>query len=238
MTAKSSYILQHLLALADEGQAKNLSRFFKTGPGDYGFGDKFLGIRVPQTRGVVKEVKGDVELADAVELTASEWHEVRLAGFLLIIELYLRAKRQGDEAQCRLTVETYTGLIPRGNNWDLVDLVCPYILGDYLTDHPTERNTLYQLAQSPNLWENRAAIVSTLALIRRGCFADTKRLAIILMPHPHDLIHKATGWMLREMGKRNEQELISFLDQHAAKLPRTALRYATERLNLGVKFRS
>lgn len=224
-------IISCMTAMADKKQAIQLSRFFKTAPEQYGHGDKFLGLRVPQTRAVVKAIKNDISLADAAELTRSEWHEVRLAGFLLTIELYRKAKRQKDEAGRKTVIDTYLALLDRGNNWDLVDLVCPQLLGDWLTDHPTDRAILRHLAKSDNLWANRVSIVSTLALIRLGHFDDVKQLAVIHLAHPHDLMHKAVGWMLREMGKRDESELLAFLDHYATRLPRTALRYALEKLS-------
>lgn len=226
----ASEVLDCLMAKADERQAANLSRFFKTSPGQYGHGDKFLGIRVPETRAIVKEAKKGMTLTAAIELIHSEWHEVRLAGFLSLIELYRKAKKQKDEDAQKSIVDTYIELIPYGNNWDLVDLVSQYILGDRLLTHPDERGILYRLAASSNLWENRVSIVATFAMIRACSFDDTLRLAEIHMHHPHDLMHKATGWMLREIGKRDESVLIAFLDRYATSLPRTALRYSLEKL--------
>lgn len=225
----ASEVLDCLMAKADERQAANLSRFFKTSPGQYGHGDRFLGIRVPETRAIVKEAKKDMTLTAAIKLIHSEWHEVRLAGFLLLIELYRKAKKQKNEDEQKSIVDTYIELIPYGNNWDLVDLVSQYILGDRLLTHPDERRILYRLAASSNLWENRVSIVATFAMIRACSFDDTLRLAEIHMHHPHDLMHKATGWMLREIGKRDESVLIAFLDRYATSLPRTALRYSLEK---------
>ena len=147
----ASEVLDCLMAKADERQAANLSRFFKTSPGQYGHGDRFLGIRVPETRAIVKEAKKGMTLTAAIELIHSEWHEVRLAGFLSLIELYRKAKKQKDEDAQKSIVDTYIELIPYGNNWDLVDLVSQYILGDRLLTHPDERGILYRLAESSNL---------------------------------------------------------------------------------------
>jgi len=228
---KVSEITECFMAIADEKQAKNLSRFFKTAPGEYGFGDKFLGIRVPQTRAIVKAIAKDISEDEANGLIRSEWHEVRLAGFLSLAELYRRACRQKDEARQKAITDIYLNSIPFGNNWDLVDIICPNILGHRMLMHPEERHILYDLAESAGLWENRVSIVSTLAMIRKGQFEDTINLAIIHIKHPHDLMHKATGWMLREIGKRDEETLLHFLDRYATSLHRTALRYSLEKLS-------
>ena len=167
---------------------------------------------------------------DAVALTGSVWHEVRLAGFLLLVELYNNSVRKRDEAERKRIVTIYLGLIHRGNNWDLVDLVAPKILGEWLVGRPGSRDILDKLAdRDDSLWHQRVAIVATWTLIREGQFDDTFRLARRYLDHRHDLIHKATGWMLREVGKRGgHRELTDFLDRHATEMPRTALRYAIE----------
>lgn len=225
-------IVKRFLSLRDSEEAKHLGRFFKTGEGEYGFGDKFLGIRVPATRGIVKEYRNAADISTCISLIKSEWHEIRLAGFLLLIELYRKAKKQKNLTLARQIVDVYIDLIPYGNNWDLVDLVCQYILGDWLADNPQDRDILYTFAdKDQSLWHQRVAIVSTFSMIRVGEYADTIRISKKFLPHKHDLIHKATGWMLREMGKRGGYaELISFLDEHATEMPRTALRYSIERL--------
>lgn len=224
-------ITQRFLSLSNEKDAQHLVRFFKTGEGEYGFGDKFLGIRVPVTRSVVREYKNVIDIDNCVLLIQSEWHEIRLAGFLLLIELYRKAKKQKDSSKTEEIVKVYINRIPKGNNWDLVDLVCGYILGDWLVDNPRERHILDTFAEmNESLWHQRVAIVSTLSLIRAGRYSETIRISKKFLTHKHDLIHKATGWMLREMGKRGGyDELISFLDQYATEMPRTALRYSIER---------
>lgn len=219
--------------LADAQQAVHLARFFKTAPGSYGEGDRFLGIRVPQTRAIVKKYRSEVTLDDTEALLASQWHEARLAGFLLLTEIYRRSKRTQPPQATEHIIKLYIDRIPRGNNWDLVDLVCYSLLGDWLVDHPDKRTILYELAASDSLWHQRVSIVTTYALIRAGLFDDTIRIATTLLNHPHDLIHKATGWMLREIGKRDEPLLLTFLDNHARTMPRTTLRYAIERLTPG-----
>lgn len=217
-------------ALANEAEARHLMRFFKTGKGQYGEGDLFLGIRVPVTRSIVKEYRHAAGIEDVDELVASPYHEVRLAGFLLLIEIYLRAKKSKNTDTQRRIVDYYLSIIPHGNNWDLVDLVAPKILGDRIISNCEERNILDRLADMDGkLWHQRVAIVSTFALICNGEYDDTLRIALQLLNHPHDLIHKATGWMLREIGKRGGKgRLVEFLDRHAAKMPRTMLRYAIE----------
>lgn len=219
------------LSLGNPSQAQHLSRFFKTGEGEYGYGDKFLGIKVPETRNIVKRYKTTVGIDDCITLIKSEWHEIRLAGFLLLIELYNRTKKNGNDADIIRIVNIYIDHIPYGNNWDLVDLVCSYILGDWLIDNPKQRNILDRFADMhDSLWHQRVAIVSTFSLIRAGQYSDTIRISQKFLTHKHDLIHKATGWMLREMGKRGGyNELIAFLDEHATSMPRTALRYSIER---------
>lgn len=219
-------------ALENPEQAKHLARFFKTGEGEYGQGDMFLGIKVPVTRSLVKEYKDKVSIADCIKLIKSPWHEIRLAGFLLLIELYRGAKMQKNKAGMKKIVNVYINHIPFGNNWDLVDLVCAEILGDWLVENPQERDILDNFADmNESLWHQRVAIVATFSLIRASSFSDTLRIAERFLNHKHDLIHKATGWMLREMGKRGGYDLlIAFLDQHTLSMPRTMLRYAIERL--------
>ncbi|MGL4292426.1 MAG: DNA alkylation repair protein [Bacteroidales bacterium] len=211
--------------LANEEQARHLSRFFKTGKGQYGEGDIFWGIRVPQTRAVVKE-SHDIPLAEAVRLLHDPVHEIRLCGFLLLVEKFRRAKK--DPVLQEMIVNTYLENARYANNWDLVDLSAPKILGEWLKDK--DKHVLYELVASKNLWEQRIAIVTTWMLIRYDQYEDTLRLAEILMDHPHDLIRKATGWMLREVGKRDRELLLGFLDRYATHLSRVSLRYAIEHL--------
>lgn len=226
----STLIEKRFLDLADEQQAAHLARFFKTGPGEYGFGDKFLGIRVPVTRSIVKEYRDSVQLDDCNDLVKSEWHEIRLAGFLLYIELYLKAKKERNEEQQMKILCSYMLHITYGNNWDLVDLVAPKLLGDYLLHHPDEEAILYEMAErKATLWHRRAAIVATLAFIRKGKFDATFIIVGKSLPKSHDLIHKAAGWMLREIGKNGGRDrLMEFLEQNAPYMPRTMLRYAIE----------
>lgn len=232
MSEKAKEIEEVMIGMGDEAQAKHLMRFFKCGPGQYGFGDKFLGIKVPETRKLVKECKSLVSIEDAVELVKSEWHEVRLAGFLFLIELYKNAVKAKNKANIEKIVDTYIDLIPFGNNWDLVDLVAPKILGEYLVSNPEKRDILDDFSErQDSLWHQRVAIVATWTLIREGLFDDTLRISHKYLDHSHDLIHKASGWMLREMGKRGgEEQLKDFLEKYSTQMPRTMLRYAIERL--------
>lgn len=215
-----SKIFSALKEASDEEKKLVLPRFFKTGKGEYGEGDKFLGVIVPKTRKVAKANKdASYELIEA--LLESEWHECRLCALLILIEKY---KKTPDEA-----VQFYLRHLKGINNWDLVDLSAPYILGDYLVNR-NDRQILYTLAKSPDMWSQRIAIVSTLMLIRNGQYTDTIALAEQFMTTRHDLIQKATGWMLREVGKRDEPLLVSFLEANSTRMPRTMFRYAIEKL--------
>lgn len=220
----ASFIIDELQSVASTEKAAHLSRFFKTGPGEYGEGDRFLGIPVPLTRNIAK-ANIDTPLEELQILLHSPWHEARLCAFLILVERF-KKKKTTDEERCNI-YQFYLKNTRHCNNWDLVDLSCPTIVGGYLL-HQTDRSLLYRLAESDNLWEQRIAIVSTIALIRHDQFDDTLALSRKLMNHKHDLMHKAVGWMLREIGKRNRDVLSEFLDEYATRLPRTALRYAIE----------
>ena len=235
---KAEEIEAILLAERNEEQQKILSRFFKTGKGEYGEGDQFLGIRVPRTRAIVKEAKLRIDFEEIGKLLDSPWHEVRLCGFLLLVEeMKANLPRKSDKDtivkdNARKEIATYyLANARKANNWDLVDLSCEYIIGAYLRlNTPQDYGILYRLAESDNLWEQRIAIVTTLDLIRNGIFEPTLLLADKLKCHHHDLIHKAIGWTLREIGKRDKETLLDYLEKNYASLPRTSLRYAIERL--------
>ena len=219
-------MIEQMLAKADPSQVEGLSRFFKTGPGQYGEGDRFLGIKVPVTRGVVKEYWKHTRFDELEECLASEYHEIRLAGLLALVEIYSHARK--DTALRSRCIDFYLSHTDRINNWDLVDLSCYNLLGDWLLDK--DRSLLYRLAtDGKSIWEQRIGIVSTMAFIRHGQLEDTFAIADILLSHPHDLIHKAVGWLLREAGKRDTEALRAFLDHRAASMPRTMLRYAIEK---------
>lgn len=221
----------------NEEQREVLMRFFKTGKGQYGEGDEFLGLKVPQTRTVVKEAKGLIPLEEVEKLLYSRWHEVRLAGFLLLVEemkANLPKRRDKDNSKAerrRELAEFYLRHARQANNWDLVDLSAEFVVGPYLRlDENFNTEILCRLAESDNLWEQRIAIITTFDFIRAGNFLPTLMIADKLISHSHDLIHKAIGWMLREIGKRDLSVLLEYLEKRYRQLPRTSLRYAIERL--------
>ncbi|MFH2085278.1 MAG: DNA alkylation repair protein [bacterium] len=218
-------LLTHLDKQKDPERAANLARFFKTGAGQYGEGDKFVGLKVPELREAVKLYWQNLTLLDLKELLRSPYHEYRLAGLLVLVKKY----EKGRPAEQKKIYDFYLAHLDRINNWDLVDLSAPNIVGDYLFTHP--RKLLYKYVWSSNLWHRRIAVLSTFTFIREHDFTDSLKLAELLLADPHDLIHKAVGWMLREIGKRDLPTLISFLDAHATVMPRTMLRYAIEKLS-------
>lgn len=215
-------IQARLKTLADPRDARTLQWFFKTGPGEYGEGDVFLGIRVPKLRKLVREAWTAEE--DVVRgLLESPVHEQRLLALLILVRQFEKGAARDRGRIYRF----YLASTRRINNWDLVDLSAPNIAGEFLVER--SRRPLYRLVRSRLLWERRIALLATFAFIRRGDFADTLALAECLLGDREDLIHKAAGWMLREVGKRDEAVLEGFLDRHAAAMPRTMLRYAIER---------
>jgi len=215
---------KELQELADEKQAEILQRFFKTGKGEYGEGDIFLGIKVPVQRNLAKKYSG-LSLPKIQELLKSGVHEHRLTGLIILSNKY---KQSGKEDKANI-FNFYLKNTKNINNWDLVDLSAPNIVGDFLFDK--KKNILYDLARSEDLWERRIAIISTLNFIRKNEFQDALALSEILLNDKHDLIHKAVEWMLREVGKKNEEILEEFLKQHYKDMPRTMLRYAIERFD-------
>ena len=221
-----STLLSSMLSHADPSQVAGLSRFFKTGPGQYGEGDKFLGIKVPVTREVVKECWKEVSFEELGKCITSEYHEVRLAALLTLVEVFKHAKK--NPALRQQCVDFYLSHTAYINNWDLVDLSCYPLLGEWLLDK--NRTLLYDLARDgKTLWEQRIGIVSTMTFLRHGQLDDTFAIADILLHHPHDLIHKAVGWLLREAGKKDKAALESFLALRYRQMPRTMLRYAIEK---------
>lgn len=219
-------LYEAMLSRRNPSQVEGLMRFFKTGPGQYGEGDKFLGIKVPETRAVVKETWRKTTFADLEACLVSEFHEVRLAALLTLVELFSHARK--DPERQRQCVDIYLSHTDFINNWDLVDLSCYPLLGVWLLDK--DRSLLYCLArEGRTLWEQRIGIVSTMQFIRHGQLADTFAIADILLHHPHDLIHKAVGWLLREAGKRDKAALEAFLRPRYHTMPRTMLRYAIEK---------
>ena len=215
-------IQRELETYADPVKREYLPRFFKTGKGEYGEGDKFLGVVVPNTRTVAKQHK-DAPFAVMAELLQSQWHECRLCALLMLVERF----KKSSEKERKLIYDFYLSQTARINNWDLVDLSAPGIVGEYLKDK--SRDDLYRLADGALLWEKRIAVVSTYTLIKNGDFTDILALSERLLHHPHDLMRKAVGWMLREMGKRDKDLLVQFLEKHSKVMPRTMLRYAIEK---------
>ena len=213
---------RELAAAGDPVRAVGVAKFFKTGKGEYGEGDRFIGIKVPALRKIAQEYVG-LDFGDLERLLASPTHEYRLAALEILVAQFERA----DEARRERIVSFYLRQTARMNNWDLVDAAAPYILGEHLKARP--RQVLDGLAKSSNLWERRIAIVSTLALIRGGDIAETYRIARKLLGDEHDLIHKAVGRALRETGKVSTEQLTGFLRENYERIPRTALRYAIER---------
>ena len=215
-------LANELIAHANQTDAVFLQRFFKTGPGEYGEGDRFLGLRVPQTRAIAKKYYKDLSLKDLDWLLNNKWHEVRLAALVAIVLQYPKSSNQKE------LYELYLSQIGKGiNNWDLVDVSCPRIVGAYLSDK--DKAPLYELAQG-GLWQKRVSIISTFYFLSyQQNPIDTYQLAEILVSEQHDLLQKAVGWALREMGKLDGALLRQFLDKHAATMPRTMLRYSLEK---------
>ncbi len=241
MTAQE--IITYMESLRNEDQRKILMGFFKTGPGEYGEGDEFLGLKVPQTREVVKAAGKDLPLSEVPRLLMNRWHEVRLCGLLILVSKFekLATKRlENDETaiQGRDDIVTmYLHYAEQANNWDLVDLSAPKILGHWLLlpsnlgDSTYKMSVLDELAQSPCLWKQRMSMVCSWKTSQMGDPSWCLRYAEIHLHHPHDLMHKAVGWMLREMGKRVSMSLLrEFLRQHVHEMPRTMLRYAIEKM--------
>ena len=241
---RAKEIIAYMESMRNEEQQRILMGFFKTGPGEYGYGDEFLGLKVPQTREVVKAVARDIILDEVPELLMSKWHEVRLCGLLILVNKFekLAIKRLENDTEAikkRDEILTmYLKYAEQANNWDLVDLSVHKILGHWLMlpsdlgDRDYKLKVLDELAASDNLWKQRMSIVCSWKTSQMGNPSWCLRYAEIHLHHPHDLMHKAVGWMLREMGKRCSMDLLrDFLRQHAHEMPRTMLRYAIEKMS-------
>ncbi len=219
-------IKKDLQSLANPEKARLLQGFFKTGKGEYGEGDIFLGIMVPQQREIAKRYK-DLSLNDIQQLLKSKIHEHRLTSLFILIDNYQKADQITKEEIFKFYLKNTKNI----NNWDLIDLSAPKIVGHYLLDKP--RDILYKLAKSKSLWEKRISILATAQFIRNNQFEDTLRISEILLNDSHDLIHKGVGWMLREVGKKDRKVEESFLKKHYKIMPRTMLRYAIEKFPEG-----
>ncbi|MBB4806811.1 3-methyladenine DNA glycosylase AlkD [Chryseobacterium defluvii] len=227
MYATVKEIKEALAILSIPEKAAFFPKFFKTGKGEYGEGDLFIGVTVPDQRSVSKEYYSKISLEELSELLSSAYHEHRLTALFMLISKFEKTRdpKLKDEI-----IDFYFKHLKYVNNWDLVDSSCYKILGRYAFENQKE-NLLRNLSVSEKMWHKRIAVVGTMHYIRKGSFELTKEFVTINLKHPHDLMHKANGWLLREMGNKNEQELISYLNAHYKEMPRTCLRYAIEKLD-------
>jgi len=218
-------IIKDLESFKNPQRAEHSKRFFRTGKGEYGENDVFLGASLPQMRSLVKKYKKTATLKDIEPLFDGKFHEMRLCGFMLLKEMFRSAKTEENK---KTFYDFYMAHLYAANNWDLVDVTAPHISGPYL--YGKSHKPLLDLAKSGNLWRERVAIISTLYFIKRGNFETSLKLAEKYITHTHDLIQKASGWTLREIGKQDIKTLYAFLDKYAAIMPRTMLRYSLEKL--------
>jgi 3-methyladenine DNA glycosylase AlkD len=223
-------VKQELSAQANAEKAAFFPIFFKTQPGEYGEGDKFIGVVVPQQRRIAKKYWREISLKELRELLCDPIHECRLTALFMLVHLFQKSKKEKDR---KMIADLYLNSADCINNWDLTDSSAYHILGAYLFDK--DRSALYELAYSDHLWRQRIAMISTLYFIRKNDFADTLQLAEIFIHHEHDLMHKAVGWMLREIGNRNYDVEYDFLKKHYKEMPRTMLRYAIEKFDEDVR---
>jgi len=217
-------VINALKTLATEERRKVNEWFFKTGKGEYGYGDIFLGVTMPDIRRIAKKFSQEISLQELTELIRNPIHEVRLCALIILVNKY---KKENSDKIYQYYMDHLTAI----NNWDLVDSSAPYIVGDYLYKHPEKSKILIDFSHSENLWVRRISIVSTFTFIKNNEFNTTLEIAKLLLNDNHDLIHKALGWMLREIYKRDEQIIKRFLRQNYAQIPRTTLRYAIERMD-------
>ncbi|MDR3227146.1 MAG: DNA alkylation repair protein [Prevotellaceae bacterium] len=226
----ASVIVEQLRTLGDKQKAKEMTRYFKTGYGEYAESDVFLGIGTQDLRNIAKENFKAMNLSQTALLLQSKYHEVRRTGIEILVQKMTKEK---DEHKRQKILLCYLNNIDGVNNWDLVDASAPSILGAFIDDK--DKTILYDFVVSDNLWKQRIAIITTFYFIRKGNFGDTLAIAEMFMDNKHDLIHKAVGWMLREIGKRNVETELRFLDKYAAKMPRTALRYSIEKFDADLR---
>jgi len=227
-------IKQELKEQAIPAKAEYFPKFFKAFPGGYGEGDQFLGVTVPSQRKVAKKYWSKIGLKEVERLLQEPIHEYRLTALFILVNMYEHSK---NEAEKKEIVELYLNNLKFVNNWDLVDSSADKILGRYLFDHDKEKNILYDFAKSGDLWRQRVAIIATFYFIKQNHFADTLAIAKILLNHKHDLIHKAVGWMLREVGNRDFKAEYNFLVEHYKDMPRTMLHYAIEKFETDLRKR-
>ena len=221
-------ILEALQFLSSPEKKEFLPYFFKTGKGEYAEGDQFIGVVVPDSRKLVKEYWQKAELSDVQEILKSEFHEMRLVALLILVTKFEKTK---DEKEKKMLVDFYLKNTKYINNWDLVDLSCYKLLGRYCFENQKD-DILRELSNSDNMWEKRIAIVATMHHIKKGKSFDlTQELVLNNLNHPHDLMHKANGWLLREIGNKDEEVLLDFLKIYYQNMPRTTLRYAIEKLD-------
>jgi 3-methyladenine DNA glycosylase AlkD len=222
-TLEAGVVVKELQKEGSKEKALILSRFFKTGKGQYAEGDVFLGVTVPAQRTIAKKYQA-LSLTEIEKLLNSPYHECRLTGLIILVNQYREAsvKKQKEIAQFYLNHRTFI------NNWDLVDLSARQIVGHYIYEHKKSRSILYRLSTAKRVWDRRIAIIATHYLISQGDFSDTLKLAEIYLTDTHDLMHTATGWMLREVGKKDKAVLVKFLEKYKTNMPRTALRYSIE----------
>ena len=225
MTKISNEITQSLLNAADGDKAISMQRFFKTGKGEYGEGDIFIGVSVPQQRAIAKQFQNDCTKKEVITLLDSPIHEERLTGVFILVDKFKKSIKSNQEQEW---VDLYIEKADKMNNWDLVDSSAHHILGKWLENK--DRNLLYEFAESNSLWKNRIALVSTLYFIRKKDFKDALQLCKISLPHQHDLIHKAAGWMLKEIYEKDPNPTCKFIETFKDKMPRTMLRYAIEKM--------
>jgi 3-methyladenine DNA glycosylase AlkD len=219
-------VIADLKKINNPDKANILARFFKTGPGEYGEGDIFWGITVPEQRSIAKKYLS-LDLIQIEQLLKNPVHEIRLTGALILVEKFNKSK---DDLELKSILDFYLNNLSHFNNWDLVDLSAPKIIGSYLVKNPDAKKLLSELSKDSNFWIRRVAMVANLTLIRSGDCQITISLARGYLTEKHDLLHKATGWLLREVGKHEEKLLLAFLDQYAPQMPRVMLRYSLEKL--------
>jgi 3-methyladenine DNA glycosylase AlkD len=227
LSAITTSVITEITDLADDYRSQVYNSFFKTGQGEYGYGDNFLGVTVPYLRKITKKYYQSISLLEIQALLENDYHEIRFCALTMLVYQYQKANILDEK---EVIIKFYIQNLEYLNNWDLVDVTAPKILGQHILENYPAKNIIYELSKSDDMWSQRIAIMSTFPLIKHGIFDDFLYLANLYLVSKHDLIHKAVGWMLREMGKVDYAELIKFLDLNADMMPRTMLRYSIEKL--------